>query len=82
MRCLKRYIAREIYRVMRNPRPVPLTNDLCPQRRAHHITLTTAAQQLSVWPSTISRIEHGRSRDHALTERYPTWLEEQAKIRA
>jgi transposase len=82
MRCLKRYIAREIYRVVRNPRPVPLTNDLRPQRQAHHITLTTAAQQLGVWPSTISRIERSSSRDHALTERYRTWLEGQTKITA
>jgi len=30
MRCLKRYVAREIYRVLQNPRPGLLTNDLRP----------------------------------------------------
>lgn len=28
MRCLKRYVAREIYRVLANPRPAPATDDL------------------------------------------------------
>ncbi|MHA7245135.1 transposase, partial [Paeniglutamicibacter antarcticus] len=30
IRCLKRYVCREIFRVMKNPRPAPLTNDLRP----------------------------------------------------
>ena len=28
IRCLKRYVAREVFHVMKNPRPAPLTNDL------------------------------------------------------
>jgi len=36
MRCVKRYIAREIFRVLRNPRQAPLTNDLRPVGTAHH----------------------------------------------
>ncbi len=82
MRCLKRYVAREIYRVLRNPRPAPLTNDLRPRRLAMHITQTAAAQQFSVWSTAISRIEKGISHDHDLTNRYRAWLDEQAKISA
>ncbi|MFI8411230.1 hypothetical protein ACIGB6_01860 [Paeniglutamicibacter gangotriensis] len=26
IRCLKRYVAREVFRVLKNPRPAPLTN--------------------------------------------------------
>lgn len=77
MRCLKRYVAREIYRVLKNPRPVPPTNDLRPKRQIRHITLTTAAQQLNVWPSTISRIELGKSRDKELINDYRNWLDQQ-----
>lgn len=77
MRCLKRYVAREIYRVLQNPRPVPLTNDLRPKRQIRHITLTTAAQQFNVWPSSISRIERGKYRDQALINHYRDWLDKQ-----
>ena len=82
LRCLKRYIAREIYRTMRNPRHMPATNDLRPQRLALHATQATAAQNLGVWPTAISRIEKGTSRDRQLIERYRTWLNNHEKISA
>jgi hypothetical protein len=59
MRCLSRYVAREIYRVLQNPRPAPATNDLRPRRLALHITQAAAAQHFRVWPTAISRIEGG-----------------------
>jgi len=77
MRCLKRYVAREIYRVLQNPRPVPPTNDLRPKRQIRHITLTTAAQQFNVWPSSVSRIERGKCRDQELINHYRDWLDRQ-----
>jgi transposase len=77
MRCLKRYVAREIYRVLQNPRPVPPTNDLRPKRQKRHITLTTAAQHFNVWPSSISRIERGKCRDQELINHYRYWLDQQ-----
>lgn len=77
MRCLKRYVAREIYRVLQNPRPAPATNDLRPRRLALSLTQAQAAQELSAWPTAISRIERGKSRDRDLTNRYRAWLEEQ-----
>ena len=82
MRCLKRYVAREIYRVLSNPRPIPLTNDLRPRRLAMHITQSAVAQEFGVWSTAISRIEKGLSYDFDLTERYRDWLDQQAKINA
>ncbi|TFC41944.1 transposase, partial [Cryobacterium sp. TMT2-10] len=54
MRCLKRYVAREIYRVLQNPRLGLLTNDLRPRRLALHLTQTAVALELSAWPKAIS----------------------------
>ncbi|MBT2586509.1 IS110 family transposase [Arthrobacter sp. ISL-95] len=82
MRCLKRYVAREIYRVLQNPRPAPATNDLRPRRLALHITQAAAAQHFSVWPTAISRIERGTSREHDLASRYRVWLDEQSQTSA
>jgi transposase len=79
IRCLKRYVAREIYRVMKNPQPAQLTNDLRPLRLALGLTLTVAAGSLGTWPTSISRIERGTSRDLQTAERYRIWLEEHAK---
>lgn len=79
IRCLKRYVAREIHRVMSNPRPAQPTNDLRPLRLALGLTLTFAAGAMKTWPTSISRIERGTSRDRATAERYRTWLEELAK---
>jgi transposase len=78
MRCLKRYVAREIFRVMKNPRSAPLTNDLRPLRLALGLTQVAAGQALGTWPTAISRIERGKSRDLEATTRYRSWLERQA----
>ncbi|MGP5197380.1 IS110 family transposase [Arthrobacter rhombi] len=75
IRCLKRYVAREIYRVLQNPRLAPLTNDLQPHRIALGLTMTEAAMDLGVWPTTILRIERGQMRDHDAIERYRDWIE-------
>lgn len=77
MRCLKRYIAREIFRALHNPRPIPRTDDLRPRRLAQNITLTKAARPLGLWPSGIARIGQGKNRDHELTNRYRDWLNKQ-----
>jgi transposase len=77
MRCLKRYVAREIYRVLRNPRPAPLVNDLRPRRLALHLTQAQAAGDLGVWTTAISRIERGKSRDEELITEYRNWLDQQ-----
>lgn len=82
MRCLKRYVAREVYRVLRNPRPAPVTNDLRPRRLALGLTQVRIARELGTWPTSISRLERAQSRDLDLLSRYRQWLEEQPKISA
>ncbi|WP_396020477.1 IS110 family transposase [Arthrobacter sp. ISL-48] len=59
MRCLKRYVAREIYRQIFNPIAAPDITDLRPLRQQLGVTLQQAAEQLSQWPSNLSRIERG-----------------------
>ncbi|MET4004791.1 transposase [Arthrobacter sp. UYCu511] len=78
IRCLKRYVAREIFHVMQNPRPAPLTNDLRTLRLELGLTQVIVAAALGTWPATISRIEHGKSRDREAIARYRTWVEEQS----
>jgi len=59
MRCLKRYVARELYRQLTNPQAAPVVADLRLVRQELHITLREAAGHLNTWPGTISRIERG-----------------------
>ena len=74
MRCLKRYVAREIYRQLTNPVPAPAVADLRPLRHELGITLQEAASSLGEWPATLSRLERGRTRNDELLLRYRSWL--------
>ena len=78
MRCLKRFIAREIYQLLTNPPAVPTIDDLRPRRTAAGITLTHAADQLDIWPTRLSRLERGHTRDDELADRYRRWLTQNA----
>jgi transposase len=77
MRSLKRYVAREIYRQITNPTPAPTFSDLRPLRQELGITLPQAAQALFEWPSTLSRLERGKTRNDQLLIRYRSWLHQQ-----
>ena len=76
MRCLKRAIAREVFRVLTNknqeaaPRP-----DLKAIRESKNLTQTQVAKALNTYPSRISEIERNRSRQLELTNRYQKWLD-------
>ena len=76
IRCLKRYIAREIYHQLLNPQPAPDAGELRAQRQAKNITLQTAADALHLWPSALSRLERGLTRDQAFYQSYADWLHE------
>lgn len=78
MRCLKRYVAREVYRQITNPAPAPSVTDLRPLRHELGLTLQDAAKDLYEWPSTLSRLERGRTRNDALLTRYRQWLQQRA----
>ena len=78
MRCLKRYVARELYRQIMNPVPAPSIADLRPQRKQLGLTLQSAAEHLNQWPSYLSRLERGQTRNDSLVAEYRQWLDEQA----
>ncbi|MFF2476158.1 IS110 family transposase [Streptomyces sp. NPDC058066] len=67
IRMLKRAIAREVFRCLTTTVTIPGIADLRPMRQAKNITLTAVAQHFAVWPTTISRLERGLSRDDDLT---------------
>lgn len=76
MRCLKRAVAREIYRVLTRPQTAQTstTTSLRAIRQDRGLTLTDAANALETWPARISDIETGRRPLPALQQRYETWL--------
>ena len=74
IRCLKRHIAPQIYRLLTNPPPTPNCARLRRRRQHANITVTQAAQQLGTHPSRISALERGRDHNHQLASQYQTWL--------
>jgi transposase len=78
IRCLKRYVAREIYQLLTNPAPVANPAELRTARLAIGATLTEVAEHFGVWPTKISRLERGQTRDDDLAHRYRNWLTAQA----
>ncbi|MBU7598560.1 helix-turn-helix domain-containing protein [Streptomyces sp. P38-E01] len=64
-----------MFRCLTTTVTIPGTADLRPLRQAKNITLTAVAQHFGVWPTTISRIERGLSRDDDLTYAYRNWLQ-------
>jgi len=74
IRCLKRHIAREIYRLITNPPPTPDCARLRTRRQHAGITITQAAQALGTHPSRVSALELGRNHNHQLATRYQTLL--------
>ncbi|CAH0272177.1 hypothetical protein SRABI26_03694 [Arthrobacter sp. Bi26] len=76
MRCLKRYIAREIYDQLLHPQPAPDAGALRALRKTKKITLQAAADNLQVWPTRLSRLERGLTRDDVFHQRYENWLNE------
>lgn len=74
IRCLKRYVADEMFTHIVHPVPVPAVDDLRPRRQERGLSLTHVAQALQVWPATVSQIERGERRDDDFAERYREWL--------
>lgn len=78
IRCLKRYIAREVFGLLTKERHVPDTSDLRPARLAAGLTLQIVADHFDVWPARISEVERGVTRDDELERRYRDWLTQAA----
>lgn len=78
IRCLKRAIAREMFRLLTNPPAVPNGADLRAARTDAGISLAIIAEQLGTWPTRISQLERGLKHDADLATRYQTWLDQHA----
>jgi len=74
MRCLKRHIAREVFRLLTKPVAVPLGAELRESRKAAKLSLQTVADQLNTWPIRVSEIERGVAYDSDFATRYQDWL--------
>lgn len=75
VRCLKRHVAREVYRHLVRPEEVPVGADLRAARLAAGISLQVVADALGSWPTRISEIERGIKHNTELARRYVHWLE-------
>lgn len=74
IRCLKRAIAREVYRALTQPPPTDTTSTLAAHRKRHHLTQTDVAHALNTYPARISDIENHRRPLPQLTHRYHQYL--------
>lgn len=74
LRCLKRYIAREIYQLITNPPQTPTGPQLRTARTTAGITLQTAAQHLNTHPIRLSQLERRLTHDTQLATRYHQWI--------
>lgn len=73
VRCLKRYIAREVYRVLMDPNPdgaAPEGPELAKMRKAMRVTQKQAAEGLGLSAAALGHLEHGRRRSTKLERRY------------
>ena len=76
-RCVKRYVAREVFRALMHPHDVGERVDraaLAAARRSAGYTQAQVARALGVAPSSISGIETGRNQCRRLAERYSQWV--------
>ncbi len=74
MRCVKRYIAREVYRLLTHPQVVPDGRDLRIARIAKGLTLTYVAKTLGVSVTELSRIERAITHNSEFAIGYQSWL--------
>ena len=74
LRCLKRYIAREIYHLLTDPPQIPNGADLRRQRTQHRLTLNDTAPTLNTHTTRISELERGLHHNRDLAQRYQQHL--------
>lgn len=74
IRCLKRYIAREVFRTLTRPEAIPVGADLHDARVTAGFNLNEVAAVLRVDSTRVSRLEHALDFDRDLADRYAAWL--------
>jgi transposase len=77
IRCLKRYVAREVHQLLLHPQLATTGRDLRSARRQLGHTQAHVATALAVDQSRISEMENDRRSNHDLIPRYRTWLDTQ-----
>ena len=77
IRCLKRYIARQVYQLLTNPHQTPSGAHLRCLRQNTQTTLVQAATALQTHPTSLSQLERGLYHNHHLATRYHHWLTQQ-----
>lgn len=77
VRCLKRDIAREIYRLLTDPPAIPAGTTLRQRRRQAGVPLRVVAEAFNSWPARISQLERGLKHDADLATRSSLWLDPQ-----
>ncbi len=77
MRCLKRFVAREVYQAITNPpEDLPTGAELRAMRQNHGLSLTVVASALGTTPTRLSTLERGLVHDTRLARRCRAWLTE------
>lgn len=75
MRCLKRFVAREVFQALTNPpQDLPTGHELRQLRLQLGVSLTIVCNAVGTAPINLSRIERGLAHDTRLARRARTWL--------
>jgi transposase len=75
MRCLKRFVAREVFQALTNPpADLPTGHELRQLRLQAGLSLTTVCNAVGTSPMRLSTIERGLAHDTRLARRTRTWL--------
>lgn len=77
LRCLKRYVAREVFQRLQHPEPVADRTRLRARRQALDLPLRVAAEHFQRPINAIARVENGIVHDADLIRRYDEWLTHQ-----
>lgn len=75
IRCLKRFVAREVYLAITSPpEDLPTGSQLRELRQHHGLSLTVVCNAIGTSPIRLSRLERGLVHDTRLAGRARTWL--------
>lgn len=77
IRCLKRYVAREVFQQLQHPEPVIDRCELRRRRQDLSLPIRIAAEYFHRPINAIARLERGEINDPELASRYNDWLTEQ-----
>lgn len=74
LRCMKRYIAREVFQLLTKPDTVPRGDELRQLRIQHQVSLGVPAKHLHTSTMRLSRLERGVLHHRDLATTYHHWL--------